>query len=264
MSGHGKAHSIGADVHVASTAGAAAAGGTVVCGGGLETLPQIFAPQGPSLSCWGPRVRIEQQFEVGRSRQAVWQAMGDLYLVAECLPGARIVEDLGGNRYKGQFSIKLGPLAASFDGDVSIERNPDDWTAVVSGKGSDARSSSRASGSMTYRLSATGPDATHVDVTSEINLAGALAQFGKAAVIEAIASRITAEFVRNFEARLARPATGAGSIVSAESAPTPPNPTLQASENSSDRLNVGALLWSILRNRIGSLFRLLAGPRENP
>jgi uncharacterized protein len=84
-------------------------------------------------------VRIEKQFEVSRPRDVVWSAMGDVHLVAECLPGASIVEDLGNGRHKGRFAIKLGPLAASFDGEVSIERKPDEWTAIVSGKGADAR-----------------------------------------------------------------------------------------------------------------------------
>ena len=113
--------------------------------------------------------------------------------------------------FKGKFAIKLGPMAASFGGDVAIERKPDDWTAIVSGKGADQRSGSRASGSMTYRLSGgENGDATRVDVASEINLAGALAQFGKAGVIQEVASRLTNDFVRNFEAKLeaAAPRTG--------------------------------------------------------
>jgi carbon monoxide dehydrogenase subunit G len=200
-------------------------------------------------------MKIEQQFDVGRPREAVWEAMGDVYLVAECLPGASIAEDLGKGRYKGLYTIKLGPLAASFNGDVSIERNPEDWTAVVSGKGSDARSSSRASGSMTYRISPKGATTTQVDVVSEINLAGSLAQFGKAGVIQEIANRITAEFVRNFEAKLEALASSAGPGVDAPTAPRPPSAAPQAQDGSS--LNAGALLWSIVRDRISSLFRML-------
>lgn len=207
-------------------------------------------------------MKIEQQFEVARPRETVWQAMGDVYLVAECLPGASIAEDLGNGRYKGLYTIKLGPLAASFAGDVSIERDPEDWTAVVSGKGSDARSSSRASGSMTYRLSPKGATATHVDVVSEINLAGSLAQFGKAGVIQEIANQITAEFVRNFEAKLDPPAASVGPVVDAATAPTPPSPASPGQGGSAPGLNVGALLWSILRDRIGSLARLLGRRRS--
>src|SRR5690606_4845620 len=132
-------------------------------------------------------------------RDVVWRGMNDVHVVAQCLPGASIVEDIGDNRYKGRMLVKVGPMAATFDGQIAIESRPQEWTAVVSGRGADTRSSSRASGSMTYRLAdGTTPGATRVDVVSNINLAGPLAQFGKSSVIQEVANRITAEFMRNF------------------------------------------------------------------
>jgi uncharacterized protein len=137
--------------------------------------------------------------------------------------------------------VKVGPMAAAFDGEVAIDSQPQVWTAIVSGKGADARSSSRATGGMTYRLSegsATG--ATRVEVASDINLAGPLAQFGKGAVMQEVANRITAEFVRNFEAELS---ASPGQAAPSESAV------------SGQSLDAGNLLWSILRERFLALFR---------
>jgi carbon monoxide dehydrogenase subunit G len=202
-------------------------------------------------------MKIEKSFDIARPRDAVWDAFGDVHLVAACLPGASIAEDLGGGNYKGKFSIKLGPMAAAFAGDVTIERKADEWLAVVSGKGADARSSSRANGSMTYRLSG-GEDgaSTHVDVVSEINLAGALAQFGKAGVIQEVASRLTAEFVRNFEAKLA-PASASAQGPMATGTAVQPAPATSASPPQS--LDAGNLIWSILKDRIFEFFRRLTG-----
>jgi uncharacterized protein len=197
-------------------------------------------------------MKIEKQFEVAQPRRTVWEALGDVRLVAECLPGATIVDDLGENRYKGRFSIKLGPLAASFDGEVAVERKAEEWMAVVSGKGADARSASRASGSMTYRLAESVPGSTRVEVVSEINLAGALAQFGKAGVIQEVANRVTAEFVRNFEAKLA--GRGGEDAAAAPAAPAQPSAAPQS-------LNAGALLWSIVKERILGFLRRLTGRR---
>jgi carbon monoxide dehydrogenase subunit G len=202
-------------------------------------------------------MKIVKSFGIARSREAVWDAFGDVHLVAACLPGASIAEDLGGGNYKGKFSIKLGPMAAAFAGDVTIERKPEEWLAVVSGKGADARSSSRANGSMTYRLSGgEGGAPTHIDVVSEINLAGALAQFGKAGVIQEVASRLTAEFVRNFEAKLA-PASAPAGAAAAPSAAAQPAHAAPASPAQS--LDAGNLIWSILKDRIIGLFRRLTG-----
>ena len=192
-------------------------------------------------------MKIEKSFELQHPREFVWRRMNDVYFVARCLPGASIVQELGEHRYKGRLSVKVGPMAAAFDGEAAIESKPGEWTASVSGKGADARSSSRATGAMTYRLSeGRAPGATRVDVVSDINLAGPLAQFGKGAVMQEVANRITAEFVRNFESALtvAPDAADAGS---------------QQSSASSQPLDAGNLLWSVLRDRFLSLFRTASG-----
>lgn len=186
-------------------------------------------------------MKIEQSFALAHPRSLVWDRMNDVHTVARCLPGASIDEQLGDNRYKGRMAVRVGPMAAAFDGEIAIESRPDTWTAVVSGKGADARSSSRASGSMTYRLSEGAAGATRVDVVSNINLAGALAQFGKGAIMQDIASRITAEFIRNFESHLsATPDAGV---------PAAARPALDA----------GNLLWSALRARLHAFFKRLVG-----
>jgi len=199
-------------------------------------------------------MKITKQFSLAYPRDVVWKAMGDVYQVAECLSGASIVEDMGDNRYKGKFSVKVGPMAASFAGEVGIERKPEDWTAVVTGKGADARSGSRATGSMTYALAARAADQTDVDVLCEINLAGALAQFGKGAVIQEIANRITAEFVRNFEAKVAPSAPADASRPQTrqqESTPQMPR--------AAESLDVGNLFWTMMKERIAAFFRRLSG-----
>jgi uncharacterized protein len=192
-------------------------------------------------------MKIEKSFELNHPRELVWTRMNDVRLVAQCLPGASIVEELGDGRYKGRMSVKVGPLAAAFDGEIAIESRPAEWTAIVSGKGADSRSSSRASGSMTYQLSeGSAPGATHVEVVSDINLAGSLAQFGKGAIMQEVANRITAEFVKNFEQALsAAPGTVAGAATSSRTQP--------------QALDAGNLFWSILRDRFLAFFRKRPG-----
>src|SRR5947209_7159362 len=210
-------------------------------------------------------MKIEKSFEVNRPREAVWVAFEDVHLVAACLQGASIDEDFGDGSYRGKFTLKLGPMAASFGGDVAIARKREEWTAIVSGKGADRRSGSRANGSMTYRLSGgEGGAPTRVDVVSEINLAGALAQFGKAGVIQEVAARLTNQFVHNFEAKLQAAApigvgTDAPSGVTSASAGASNNGN---AARSSEALDAGTLLWAILRDKIVGLFACLMGKRK--
>jgi carbon monoxide dehydrogenase subunit G len=150
-------------------------------------------------------MELTKTFETAHSPDAVWRGLSDVRLVASCLPGASIVEEITPDQYKGKLAIKVGPLAASFDGLIAIERKPEEKIAIVTGKGADVKSSSRVSAKMTYQVrpSAVTPGASQVDIHSDINLAGALAQFGKAAVMQEIANRMTNAFVQQFEVQLA-------------------------------------------------------------
>jgi carbon monoxide dehydrogenase subunit G len=203
-------------------------------------------------------MEIEKSFELAYSPELVWAALADVHLVAECLPGASIIGDLGQNRYKGRFAVKLGPLAAAFEGEVAIERRPEERAGTVSGKGTDKGSSSRASGTLSYRVApADVAERARVDVVCELALAGALAQFGKAAVIREIANRITTDFAHNLEAHLAASAAS----TSASRAP----PARAASKAVADgsaapaQLHAGRLAWSILKNRLLAFLRALFG-----
>jgi uncharacterized protein len=212
---------------------------------------------------------ITKTVEVAHPIDTVWQALCDINLVADCLPGASITAQLAEDRYKGRFQIKVGPLAAAFDGEVAIERHKETRSATVSGKGADAKSSSRASGALNYVLEPAGTNATQIKVDSQINLAGALAQFGKAAVMQEIANRITSQFVQNLEARLAVAAPVQPAVtppLSSDEPPfTPPPPSgepVLTPPPLAKPLDAGGLLWSILRDRIVAFLRRLFGPRH--
>lgn len=197
-------------------------------------------------------MEINKSFELAFVPERVWDALADVNLVAECLPGASIIGDLGHDRYKGRFSVKLGPLAAAFEGEVAIERRPEERAGTVSGKGIDRGSSSRASGTLRYRVaSADLPERARVDVVCELALAGALAQFGKAAVIREIANRITAEFARNVEARLAASAASTSTSIA------PPATAAAVGSAAPASLDAGRLAWSMLKHRLIALLRLL-------
>jgi carbon monoxide dehydrogenase subunit G len=194
-------------------------------------------------------MKIEKTFEIRQAREHVWEKLNDVRLVAECLLGASIVGELGENRYKGRMSVKVGPMAATFNGEIAIDSHRESWNGVVSGKGADAGSGSRASGSMSYSLAeGSSPATTRVDIVSDINLAGPLAQFSKGPIVQEIANRIIAAFVANFESRLAAATSGPETAGA-----SPPVPQQQQS------LDAGGLLWAVLRDRLRSFFRGLFG-----
>jgi carbon monoxide dehydrogenase subunit G len=224
-------------------------------------------------------MELNKTFEMAHAPDTVWHGLSDVRLVASCLPGASIVEEISADQYKGKLAIKVGPLAASFDGLIAIERKPEEKIAIVTGKGADAKSSSRVTARMTYQVrpSEATPGGSQVDIHSDINLAGALAQFGKAAVMQEIANRMTNAFVQQFEAQLgqAQAAENAASLAATDAAgvglpadgspSAPPRqsvpPIMRAplKPGTPNQLDAGNLLWSILKDRIVAFFRKLFG-----
>ena len=136
--------------------------------------------------------------------------------------------------------IKLGPIAAEFNGIALVERDASTCSGTIRGSGRDARSSSATRGAISYRLvSGNDPYATRVDVDLGYTLTGMLAQFGRTDLTRDIVSRITKAFVQNLEARMAAPGQ------------TAPRPTAE--------LNAGALVFSAIAERMKKWFRKLNG-----
>src|SRR4051812_2972191 len=129
-------------------------------------------------------MQIKKTVEVAHPLDTVWRALCDIELVAACLPGASITEALGGDKYKGRFQVKVGPLAAAFAGEVEIARDEAVHSATVSGRGADAKSSSRASGSLAYRLEPAGAAAAGVGGGSPGGLSGGVGAVGKGGGME--------------------------------------------------------------------------------
>jgi carbon monoxide dehydrogenase subunit G len=65
-------------------------------------------------------MKMEQSFEVQAPLAQVWSALIDLERVAPCLPGAAITGRDDDGTYRGTFSVKLGPMTASYNGTIKV------------------------------------------------------------------------------------------------------------------------------------------------
>src|SRR3712207_7289355 len=69
-------------------------------------------------------MKLENEFTVNASVEDAWKAMKDLERVTPCLPGAQLTEQVG-DEYKGEMSVKTGPVTAKYNGTVRIEEADD-------------------------------------------------------------------------------------------------------------------------------------------
>ncbi len=140
---------------------------------------------------------IKNGFEVAQPVDKVWQFFQNIPQVAACLPGTELTEDLGDDRYKGRVAVRMGPVRLQFAGTAEItERDEAARSMVVNASGAEERGRGQASMVVTAKLERAGRG-TRVDVTQDLQLAGAAAQYGRGMI-----SDVTAVLMRDFSANL--------------------------------------------------------------
>lgn len=146
-------------------------------------------------------MKISHEFVVSRPIEKVWDYFQDVPSVADCLPGAELTEDKGDDQYAGKVSVKLGPMAATFEGEATVSPDPATKSGHIEGKGADRRGGSRGQVKVDYKLVEEGTD-TKVTLDADVTLSGAAAQFGRTGLINEISGRLIGEFVQCVEAKL--------------------------------------------------------------
>lgn len=147
-------------------------------------------------------MKIEHDFTVQRPISDVWDFFQDIPSVADCLPGAELLDQTGEDTYAGKVSVKLGPMTAAFEGEATITPDAAAHSAVISGKGVDKRGGSRGQVNVTYQL-ADSAGATDVSIVADVMLSGPAAQFGRTGLVNEISKRLIGEFVDCLEGKLA-------------------------------------------------------------
>jgi hypothetical protein len=163
---------------------------------------------------------IRNDFEVAEPVEKVWQFFQNIPQVAACLPGAELTEDLGGERYKGRVAVRMGPVKLQFAGTADItERDEAANRVVVHASGADERGRGQASMVVTATLARAGRG-TRVDVTQDLQLSGAAAQYGRG-MISDVTSVLMRDFSANMQTRISRMDRGesAEQIAAATAAP---------------------------------------------
>ena len=147
-------------------------------------------------------MQIKEVLEVDRDPAQVWELFCDVHELSLCLPGAELTEDKGDGIYAGNVSAKLGPMSSNFVGECTIVSDNETMTGSVKGKGMDKSGGSVGLVQVDYAIEASG-GGTRVTIDADVTLSGAVAQFGRTAIIQEMSTRLIAEFAECLEAKLA-------------------------------------------------------------
>lgn len=124
-------------------------------------------------------MRIDNEFVVEAPIDRVWEYLLDVEKIAPCAPGAELTEIVDERTWKGKVNVKVGPVAMSFAGTVTLqERNDAAHRAVLKADGREQRGKGAASALVTSRLE--GADGgTRVVIETDLTISGAAAQYGR-------------------------------------------------------------------------------------
>ena len=151
-------------------------------------------------------MKLDNEFTVGVPIGQAWGVLTDLELIAPCMPGAQLTGVTDGV-YTGKVKIKVGPVTAEYAGTAKFaEKDEDTHRAVIEARGRDSRGNGNASATISARLQANGTS-TVVTVSTDLTIAGRIAQFGSG-MIKEVSAKLLGQFVECLEGRLGGDAAG--------------------------------------------------------
>jgi carbon-monoxide dehydrogenase small subunit len=180
--------------------------------GSEQTSPEAASPVASNPD-FIPATVLTQHFSVAHPPEQVFAMFDDIAAVAACLPGASLTAPPKPERVEGAIRVRIGPIAATFQGAARVERNPADMSGRIVGIGNDRRSRSSTQGEIRYRLVPI-ERGTRVDLSIGYTLTGLLAQVGRPGLVRDLAARLIAEFAGNLDRRLS--GTSPGDAIAAE------------------------------------------------
>lgn len=212
-------------------------------------------------------MELKHHFSVPSSLEDTWHSFNQLEEIAPCFPGATLT-GVDGDTFTGTVKIKLGPIAMLYTGTGRfLSRDEATHTVVIEAQGKDKRGNGTAGATVTAVLAPDG-EGTTVDVSTDMNVTGKPAQFGRG-VIQDISDKLLEQFVqcviRKAEAPVDEPEeTESAPVVPTAEAeapvtPTPPPPAARhaappvqaAPSQAAPELDLGSAVLPVLAKRFG-------------
>ena len=144
---------------------------------------------------------IQNEFTVPASPEQVWTYLLDVEKVAKCLPGAQLTQIVDDKTYKGKMKIKMGAMDLTFAGTVTItELDNQTGRVVIKATGREEKGKGQADANIVAQITDQG-NATHVKVSQDINMSGAVAQYGRG-MMQDVAGAMMGQFANCLKSQL--------------------------------------------------------------
>jgi carbon monoxide dehydrogenase subunit G len=212
---------------------------------------------------------FDNSFDVPLPPDQAWATLMDIERIAPCMPGAELTEMVDDKKFKGKVSVRLGPVALTFQGTASFEDVDNDaHKANVKAQGADAKGRGGANATVAFHLEPSDTGST-VKIHTDLQLSGSVAQYGRGAgMIQDLASQIIGQFAKNLAAQIEAnqpSATAAENGASADTAATDSAETAQPAPlppQSAAPAQVGGMAFKVMWNQIVRSIKSLFGAKS--
>ena len=144
-------------------------------------------------------MELVNDFTVNTPIDEAWGVFTDVGCIAPCLPGAQL-QEVEGDIYRGVVKVKVGPITAQFKGEAHlVETDESQHRIVLRAKGRDTAGKGNADATITAKLEPLGSHITRCTVTTDLNITGKVAQFGRGALAD-VSTKLLGQFVEQLEA----------------------------------------------------------------
>ncbi|MBB4567525.1 SRPBCC family protein [Rhizobium leucaenae] len=136
---------------------------------------------------------------IAAPRDVVWAALNDPDILKQCIPGCQSLEKISPTELTATVKLKIGPVSASFNGEVTLSNinAPESYTIFGEGKGGIA---GFAKGGADVTLKEDGGD-TILHYEAKAQVGGKIAQLGSR-LVDSSAKKLAQQFFADFTAAL--------------------------------------------------------------
>ena len=141
-------------------------------------------------------MKLSDSQEICANRAMVWAALLSADVLKQCIPGCK---ELTGSSSEGFCAIvvqKVGPIKATFKGDVILSGMIEHQSLILSGEGQGGVAGF-AKGGAKVILSDTSSGGTKLEYSVEANVGGKLAQLGSR-IIDGFTKKMATQFFEKF------------------------------------------------------------------
>jgi carbon monoxide dehydrogenase subunit G len=148
-------------------------------------------------------MELKGEYRIPAPRERVWTMLNDPAVLRECIPGCESLDGSVDEGFKARVTTKVGPVKATFNGEVSLTNlnPPESYTISGEGKGGVA---GFAKGGADVNLAEDGGE-TVLAYTVNAQVGGKLAQLGSR-LIDSTARKLADQFFSCFAAKAGAPA----------------------------------------------------------